>query len=177
MIHLATTCSNGHLEFVPAISRRRGAAPYFGASAASCRHVIAGEFCAAEIQETQLLCAEHCALGTMGCPCIADLPLQATDCGISEPHAPGAHSPAVDMEPDEASYESGDDEEEDEFAAVSHEVREGTDEGFYSEESRLLRARAFLLHHPALIVSAALVSLAVAIYLAATGRWVLALLV
>jgi len=101
MIHLATTCAEGHVEFVPAIGRR-DSAPYFGA--VFCRRVIEGEFCRAEIENTQVLCEEHGLVGSEVCPCFADLepvPLQAMECGITEPHAPGAHPPPIDLEPAE----------------------------------------------------------------------------
>jgi hypothetical protein len=87
------------VEFVPAIGRR-DSAPYFGA--VFCRRVIEGEFCRAEIENTQVLCEDICLVGSEICPCFADLepaPLQAMECGITEPHAPGAHPPPIDLEP------------------------------------------------------------------------------
>jgi hypothetical protein len=108
MVALATTCSAGHTEFVPATGQRDGV-PYFGAWAIrGCRRALGGEFCGAEIEETQVVCEEHGALGAEICPCCADLPdlpvnaqVQGTGCGIPEPHGPGAHPPAIDLEPDE----------------------------------------------------------------------------
>ncbi len=103
MIHLATMCVSGHLEFIPALGRRAGV-PYFGPWSAFCRRVIEGEFCRAEIENTQVLCEEHGLVGSKVCPCFADLepaPLQAMECGITEPHAPGAHPPPIDLEPAE----------------------------------------------------------------------------
>jgi hypothetical protein len=113
MIYLATTCAAGHVEFVPAISRRAGA-PYFGTSAVSCLHVIGGEFCGAEIENGQVLCDEHGALGAGVCPCFADLLempasdlIQATKCGIAGPHAPGAHPPPIDLDQEDGEEPSG----------------------------------------------------------------------
>jgi hypothetical protein len=97
--------------------------------------------------------------------------MRATGCGIAGPHAPGAHPPAVDLtEPDEEELEP----------AEGRLVSEGSDATWGltpTWRDRLLGARAAVLHHPALIAAAALVSLGLTILFALQGRWLLALLV
>jgi hypothetical protein len=77
-------------------------------------HVIGGEFCGAEIENGQVLCDEHGALGAGVCPCFADLLempasdlIQATKCGIAGPHAPGAHPPPIDLDQEDEEEPSG----------------------------------------------------------------------
>ena len=106
------------MEFIPAIGRR-DSVPYFGA--VFCRRMIGGELCPAEIEDTQVLCEEHGLVGSEVCPCFADLepaPLQAMECGITEPHAPGAHPPPIDLEA--AEEEEPDEEEPDEEQGCWH---------------------------------------------------------
>ncbi len=191
MIALATTCSAGHAEFVPATGQRDGV-PYFRAWAAHCcRRAIGGEFCWAEIEETQVLCEEHGVLGTGVCPCCADLPdlpvsdlVQAPGCGIAEPHAPGAHPPAIDPEPDEEEELDGD-QEDPKDQGCSHcdaTSRESDDE----EEDDTMptdnppRLRTWL-RRPSkisvgLLITLGLLDLIASIYLALKGHWLLALL-
>jgi hypothetical protein len=192
MIHLATTCAAGHLKIVPALGQRNGV-PYFGASAASCRHMIGGEFCGAKIEETQVLCEEHGVWGSEGCPCVADLE-PAPDCGIAEPHAPGMHAPAVDLEEDEEEEPDYDPDiicetcgdlrrnctgDEKEYAAEGREVCEGSVASFYSTSRlcTLLAAQPSTVAMGLLLALGAVASLGLTIYFAATGHWVLALLV
>jgi hypothetical protein len=205
MIHLATTCAEGHVEFVSAIGRR-DSAPYFGA--VFCRRMIGGEFCPAEIEDGQVLCDEHGAVGAGVCPCFADLPepasdlIQATDCGIAEPHAPGAHPPPIDLEPaeeEEPAKEEPANEEPDEEQGcwhydytrlctqcdpASHEPEDEHDADTCPTRGELDAAAPrlrWLARRPSkisvgLLITLGLLDLVASIYLALKGHWLLALL-
>jgi len=190
MIALATTCSAGHTEFVPATGQRDGV-PYFAAWATlCCRRAIGGEFCRAEIGETQVLCEEHGVLGTEVCPCGADLPdlpvsdlFQATGCGIAEPHAPGAHPPAIDLEPDEEALDGDPEDAEDQtcwhYDPTSSEGDDEEEETMPTDNPA--RLRTWLARRPAritvgLLVTLGLLDLVASIYLALKGHLLLALL-
>jgi len=130
-------------------------------------------------EEDAVLVAEFAARTGVSLPTVTRLiegATETTGCRISEPHAPGMHAPAIDLEPDEedgdpdpVSYESGDEEEDEIFGEVGKRIAQ-----------RAAAARARISgreRYPALIAAAALASLGLTILFTLQGRWILALLV
>jgi hypothetical protein len=139
---IETVCIRGHLEFV-----YQGPYGYEYVGLDVCqRRFKDGSLCASPI------------INTFQVPAV-----EATDCGIAEPHGPGAHAPAIDLE----------DLEDDDLLDHSED----------EEPIRHLDPWALGLPTPAsswigvgLIVLCGL-SIIASIYLAAKGHWLLALLV
>ncbi|HKX04384.1 MAG TPA: hypothetical protein VJX71_17960, partial [Methylomirabilota bacterium] len=117
---------------------------------------------------------------------LPDLPVnaqvQATGCGIPEPHAPGAHPPAIDLEPDED--EELDRDQEDQGGRRYAPIRYETDD---EEEDDTMptdnppRLHAWLARRPSrtpvvLLVTLGLLDLVFTIFCALRGHWILALL-